>query len=83
MSYYNTTTIVYHLLIVKIVIFFKFFEVKRFLCLFKVSPAFENNLSLGTEVATGIRYFKAIPVNMGYTLDISFHICKGSSDNLA
>jgi len=39
---------------------FRSFEVRRFLCLFSVSPAFENNLSLGTEVATVDKYFNAI-----------------------
>jgi len=39
---------------------FECFEVRRFLCLFSVGPDFENNRSLGTEVATVDKYFIAI-----------------------
>lgn len=30
--------------------------VKRFLCLFNVNPALENNFSLWTDIATDTRY---------------------------
>lgn len=51
---------------------FKCFGVKEFLCLFKVNSALENNLSLGTDIATGYRYLLAIFVKIGYTFDKSF-----------
>lgn len=38
---------------------FNFLLVKRFLCWFIVKPALEKSLSLGTEVATVLKYFKA------------------------
>lgn len=55
------------------------FPDKRFHFSVKKLPALENKRSDGTDVATKLRYFKAIFAKEGLVKDNYFHTCSAST----